>query len=191
MGLLVTIFLLVFFSELISWIGKPLLLDLCFSLYTYVFDPKAATRLKSLKTSILVDQKSLAQTSSQDQFAKWAKLRRKVDKGFADLDKLNAEMASVRSAFAIRFNSILWIVTNGSQLFIGWWYRKQAVFYLPPGWFGPAEWWLALPFAPKGSVSCGAWQVACRRAIRLLEGIVRDFMTDRKWNIFSILLPLS
>jgi len=182
MGLLITIFLLVCLAELISWIGKPVLLDLCFSLYTYLLDPKAATQLRTLKRSILEDQKSLAQTSSQDQFAKWAKLRRKVDKGLADLDKLNAEMASTRSAFALRFNSALWLVTTGSQFVIGWWYRKQAVFYLPTGWFGLAEWWLALPFAPKGSVSCGAWQIACRRTIRVLEGIVRNFIIDPYLN---------
>lgn len=29
-------------------------------------------------------------TSAQDQFAKWAKLRRSVDKGLADLEKLSA-----------------------------------------------------------------------------------------------------
>lgn len=31
----------------------------------------------------------MLQTSAQDQFAKWAKLRRSMDKGLADLDKLS------------------------------------------------------------------------------------------------------
>jgi CHD5-like protein len=31
----------------------------------------------------------LLQTSAQDQFAKWAKLRRGVDKGLSDLEKLS------------------------------------------------------------------------------------------------------
>lgn len=34
-------------------------------------------------------KKELLQTSAQDQFAKWAKLRRSVDKGLADLEKLS------------------------------------------------------------------------------------------------------
>ena len=33
---------------------------------------------------------------------------------------------------------------------LGWWYRKSAVFYLPPGWMGPVTWFLSLPFAPAG-----------------------------------------
>jgi len=116
------------------------------------------------------------QTSSQDQFAKWAKLRRKVDKGLVDLEKLNSELASARTKFGVQFKTGLWLLTGGAQFFVGWWYRKQPVFFLPPGWLGPATWWLALPWAPKGSVSCGAWQMACRRVIKVLEGTVREFV---------------
>jgi len=178
MSLLITLFLLVFITELISWIGKSVLLDITFTLYSYLFPSDSSERLKTLKQSIFVDQRQLAQTSSQDQFAKWAKLRRKVDKGLADLDKLNVEVASTKSSFALKFNTALWILTTGVQYVVGWWYRKEAVFYLPEGWLGPAEWWLALPFAPKGSVSCGVWQMACRRTIRFIESIVRDLVIE-------------
>ena len=68
-------------------------------------------------------------------------------------------------------------MTTGLQFFIGWWFRKAAVFYLPPGWFGPLTWWLALPFAPAGSVSCGVWQMACRRVIKVGERVVREVMS--------------
>ena len=68
-------------------------------------------------------------------------------------------------------------MTTGLQFFIGWWFRKAAVFYLPPGWFGPLTWWLALPFAPAGSVSCGVWQMACRRVIKVGERVVKDVMS--------------
>ena len=36
-----------------------------------------------------MNKKELLQTSAQDQFAKWAKLRRSVDKGLTDLEKLS------------------------------------------------------------------------------------------------------
>lgn len=75
---------------------------------------------------------------------------------------------------------------------VGWWYRKAAVFYLPPGWLGPLGWWLALPFAPAGvcfplefsrltermgwtgSVSVGVWQMACKRVLKVGERVVRE-----------------
>lgn len=69
---------------------------------------------------------------------------------------------------------------------MGWWLRKSAVFYLPQGWFGPLTWWLALPFAPAGSVSCGVWQMACRRVIKLGERVVKDLMATG-----ASILPLA
>ena len=135
-------------------------------------------RQRQLKAELLATKKELMQTSAQDQFAKWAKLRRSVDKGLAELEKLSeshsscpadshtrcsarfsmtdyarppdTELATTKSGFSAKFNSLVWILTTGLQFAIGWWYRKAAVFYLPPNWFGPLTWTLALPFAPSG-----------------------------------------
>jgi hypothetical protein len=46
-------------------------------------------RQRQLKAELLTAKKELLQTSAQDQFAKWAKLRRSVDKGLAELEKLS------------------------------------------------------------------------------------------------------
>ncbi|TDL26066.1 hypothetical protein BD410DRAFT_764388 [Rickenella mellea] len=174
MSLALSIFLLVFVTELIAWVGKTVLVDFFYALYQRIFDSSRVKQQRELKTEILAAKAELLQTSSQDQFAKWAKLRRKVDKGLADLEKLNLELGSSKSAFSFRFNTGLWMMTTGTQFAIGWWYSRTAVFYLPPGWFGPVTWWLALPFAPAGSVSCAAWQMACRRVIKIGEGAVKE-----------------
>ncbi|KAF8815371.1 hypothetical protein BYT27DRAFT_7194592 [Phlegmacium glaucopus] len=176
MSLLITIFLLVFITQLITWIGKSVLLDITYDIYLRVTRSPAAMRQRSLKTEILSTKSELLKTSAQDQFAKWAKLRRSVDKGLADLEKLNSEVASSKSAFAMKFNTLLWLLTTGSQFAVGWWYRKQPVFFLPQGWLGPLGWWLALPFAPAGSVSVGVWQIACRRLIVVGEKAVKNFV---------------
>jgi tail-anchored protein insertion receptor len=199
MTLLITVFLLVFMTELISWIGQTVLFDLvrvhsghrvrqrthfrdcpvtesipqAYAVHIRVFDSAAETRQRTLKTEILAAKAELLQTSAQDQFAKWAKLRRNVDKGLAELEKLSewptfifadlacefsrshsalpdSQLASRKMAFSLTFHTLLWILTTGMQLAIGWYYRRAAVFYLPPGWLGPLEWWMALPFAPQG-----------------------------------------
>ncbi|KAH8119318.1 WRB/Get1 family [Phellopilus nigrolimitatus] len=174
MTLALSIFLLVFVAELIRWIGKSVLLELAYAVYLRIFYSSKVAQQRTLKSDILTAKSELLQTSSQDQFAKWAKLRRRVDKGLADLEKLNGEIGSARSAFSLKFNSFIWILTTGAQFVLGWWYRKSAVFYLPPGWFGPVTWVLSFPFAPAGSVSCGAWQMACRRVIKVGERVVKD-----------------
>lgn len=60
-----------------------------FALYLSIFYTSTAARQRKLKSEILLNKKELLQTSAQDQFAKWAKLRRSVDKGLADLEKLS------------------------------------------------------------------------------------------------------
>jgi len=174
MSLLITIFILVFITQLISWVGQGVLLELAYSFYRRIFHSTTDARLRTLKTELLKTKTELLETSAQDQFAKWAKLRRSVDKGFADLDKLNSEIASNKAAFSIKFNTALWFLTTGLQFLVGWWYRRAAVFYLPPGWFGPLGWWLSFPFAPAGSVSVGVWQMACKRVISMGARVVRD-----------------
>ncbi|KAF8444770.1 CHD5-like protein-domain-containing protein [Boletus edulis BED1] len=176
MSLIITIFSLVFLTELVSWIGKTVLLDFAWALYCRMFMSVQYTRQRQIKAELLVTKKELLQTSAQDQFAKWAKLRRSVDKGLAELEKLNGELATTKTAFSAKFSSLVWILTTGLQFAIGWWYRKSAVFYLPPNWFGPLTWTLALPFAPPGSVSVGVWQMACRRVIKVGECTVKNIM---------------
>ncbi|KAF9237560.1 WRB/Get1 family [Melanogaster broomeanus] len=178
MSLILTIFALVFIAELISWVGRSVLLELAWALYCRVFMNASYTRQRQLKAELLTTKKELMQTSAQDQFAKWAKLRRSVDKGLAELEKLNGEVSSAKSAFSMKFNSLIWILTTGLQFVLGWWYRKSAVFYLPPNWLGPLTWTLALPFAPKGSVSVGVWQMACRRVIKVGERTVKSMISD-------------
>ncbi|KAG5639048.1 GET complex subunit get1 [Sphagnurus paluster] len=150
MSLILTIFALVFVTQLVSWIGQAVLMELAYALYLKVFHSTTDVRLRALKKEVLTTKAELLKTSAQDQFAKWAKLRRSVDKGLADLEKLNSEAAASKAAFAMKFNSAIWLLTTGVQFFVGWWYRKAAVFYLPPGWFGPLGWWLSFPFAPAG-----------------------------------------
>lgn len=178
MSLILTIFALVLFAELISWIGHSVLLDLAWGVCCRILYSAPITRQRKLKAELLTTKKELLQTSAQDQFAKWAKLRRSVDKRLAELEKLNSELALQKTAFSVKFNSLVWILTTGLQFVIGWWYRRSAVFYLPPGWFGPLTWWLALPFAPKGSVSVGVWQLACRRVIKVGERTAKAFIMD-------------
>ncbi|KAI0039469.1 hypothetical protein FA95DRAFT_1550649 [Auriscalpium vulgare] len=174
MSLILAIFALVFISEAISWIGKSVLLHFAWAGYQRVFNAGAVTRQRQLKSEILVKKQELLQTSAQDQFAKWAKLRRSVDKGLADLEKLNTDLSASKSSFSLKFNTAVWVLTTGLQFVVGWWYRRAAVFYLPPTWLGPLTWWLALPFAPAGSVSCGVWQMACRRVVKVGERVTKD-----------------
>ena len=77
-------------------------------MYVRVFNSKKVADQRKLKSDILAAKAELLQTSAQDQFAKWAKLRRKVDKDLADLEKL-----SEFSVPSLRDN----VLTNARQIY--------------------------------------------------------------------------
>jgi len=115
--------------------------------------------------------------------------------------RIDSELSASKTSFALKFGSTLWVLTTGLQFVIGWWYGRSAVFYLPAAWLGPFTWWLSLPFAPagepsrylmswlpqtsglSGSVSCGVWQMACRRVIRVFERVVKEFLSQLAWHL--------
>ena len=124
MSLIVTIFVLVFITELISWIGKSVLLQFVRSFLVYrlldshsfsdsqawlayqgLFNKDIVKRQQEFKSELLSKKAELLKTSAQDQFAKWAKLRRSVDKGLADLEKLSCVYATLRLPPNQRFNT--------------------------------------------------------------------------------------
>lgn len=91
-----------------------------------------------------------------------------------------------KAAFATRFSSLIWFITTGLQLFVVWWYRKSAVFWLPEGWVpGFIAWLLRWPSAPKGewqankhprklttgAVSSAAWATVCKRVLQSAEEV--------------------
>jgi hypothetical protein len=107
MQLAVSILFLVFLTNVLAWIGHTVLLDAvswpwytrsfhcsryipqAYAIYQRIFVSGQYTEQMELKASIVQLKKELGQTSAQEEFAKWAKLRRKVDKGLSDLEKLS------------------------------------------------------------------------------------------------------
>jgi hypothetical protein len=136
-------------------------------------------------------RKELNATSSQDEFAKWAKLRRQHDKLLEQLEKnsmsstsssagahgkhttnptTEASTDSTRATFDSAVSTLRWLGTNGLRTFLQFWYSKQAMFWIPKGWVPYyAEWLLSFPRAPLGSISIQAWFLACTAIIILVS----------------------
>ncbi|KAL2912223.1 GET complex subunit get1 [Polyrhizophydium stewartii] len=103
-----------------------------------------------------------AATSSQDEFAKWAKLRRKYDKLISEFEQKSRAHASRKKAFKLSVSWGLWALFWILQIaFIVIW-RAHPMFYVPRDWVGPFTRWLRFPLAPPGSVSVLYWFYACR-----------------------------
>ncbi|KAL9604965.1 MAG: hypothetical protein Q9219_000153 [cf. Caloplaca sp. 3 TL-2023] len=116
-------------------------------------------------------------TSSQDEFAKWAKLRRQHDKAVAQYDERVYHTANSLKSFRNTFNQVVsvarWLGTNGVRFLLQFWFAKKPMFWIPRGWVpGYVEFLLAFPRAPRGSVSIQIWGIACGTVIQLVGAAV-------------------
>ncbi|SJX60870.1 uncharacterized protein SRS1_12097 [Sporisorium reilianum f. sp. reilianum] len=179
----VVIFLSVVVAQAVAALGKQRLEEVLWLAYTSLFHRGTLSTQRALRRDILTTKQQLAATSSQDQFAKWAKLRRKVDKSLADLERTNATLATSRTTFNMLLKALLFVVTTVMPFCVTSWYSKTPIFWLPPGehsWFGPLGWFLALPRAPRGAVSSTVWQMVCSRSIIAIGGALAGLMPGRK-----------
>ncbi|ORZ23111.1 WRB/Get1 family [Absidia repens] len=183
------IFLLVLLTETILFLGYSYVTSAAHDLYLKASKDPRATKQDKLKRDLLKMKNDLAATSSQDEFAKWAKMRRRLDKGITDLEKLNSDIAFSKTGFELKLKSILWFLIHGSQVLMVLWFRKSPVFYLPPGWFGPAQRLLCMPFSPLGSVSVAVWFAACRRMIKAIALTVNDFIITKNMGAIGSATP--
>ncbi|KUJ12117.1 uncharacterized protein LY89DRAFT_593327, partial [Mollisia scopiformis] len=136
-------------------------------------DAKTSAEQKQLKAQFMKVRKELNATSSQDEFAKWAKLRRQHDKLLEQLEKNKSSSDSTKQTFDTTVSSLRWIATNGLRIFLQFWYSRQPMFWLPKGWVPYyAEWLLSFPRAPLGSVSMQAWSLACAAIILLVSDAI-------------------
>lgn len=84
---------------------------------------------------------------------------------------------------------VLFVLGTAFPFVVSTYYRKTPIFWLPPAaslggkgqavsqdWLGPIGWMLALPSAPRGSISATVWSQVCARVIALVFTAVYDLL---------------
>ncbi|KAF2721429.1 protein GET1 [Polychaeton citri CBS 116435] len=175
-SLLFAVFLLNLTIHLINTIGTQTIPELLWLLYTRLPTPQSAQAksVLSLRTEVVRLHREMGNTSAQDDFAKWAKLRRAHDKAKAQYESKTQDQQAFKATFDRTVGILRWLGTQGIKFFLQWWFAKQAMFWLPQGLVPhPVEWLLSCPRAPLGSVSINVWNMACTSLIAMLsEAIV-------------------
>ncbi|KAL2759387.1 hypothetical protein ACRALDRAFT_2077761, partial [Sodiomyces alcalophilus JCM 7366] len=174
-SLLVIIFLLEVAIRIVDTIGAATINNLLWIVLNHlpIETSKQASEHRKLQAEFLKVRKELNGTSSQDQFAKWAKLRRSHDKLLEQLEASKKSLDASRSKFDSYITAFRMLVTRVPQYALPFWYAKQPMFWLPYGWFPYyVEWILSFPRAPIGSVSIVSWQLACTGMIALISDLV-------------------
>jgi hypothetical protein len=169
-SLLLVVFLLQLVIYIINTFGAETIDQLLWVLYSKLPTPtsKAAREQIRLKGEVVRIKRQLAAVSAQDDFARWAKLRRQQDKAMAEFEKSDNALKSSQTTFMRIASTLRWVSTNGLRLFVQIWFRRIPMFWIPEGWVpGYVEWILSFPKAPRGSVSINVWGIACRSVITL------------------------
>lgn len=174
-SLLVAIFVVEVVVNVINAIGATAINNLLWTLINFLPVPtsKAAGEQRKLQADYLKVRRDLNATSSQDEFARWAKLRRQHDKLLEQLENKKKSTEAARSKFDTYLTGVRLVLTRAPQYFLPFWYATEPMFWLPHGWFPYyAEWILSFPRAPIGSVSIASWQLACTGVIALVSDLI-------------------
>ncbi|KAL1965114.1 hypothetical protein VTN77DRAFT_6027 [Rasamsonia byssochlamydoides] len=174
-SLLVLVFLVHLAIYLVNTIGASTIDNLLWILYLKLPTPlsRDAREHYRLKREVVQLKREMNATSSQDEFAKWAKLRRRHDKALEEYEAKNKALLAKKTSFDWTVKTARWLSTNGFKLFLQFYYAKTPMFELPPGWVPySVEWVLSFPRAPLGTVSIQVWSTACATVITLTgEGV--------------------
>lgn len=143
-----------------------------------------AQNIREIKQKIIAIKNQITNTSAQDEFAKWAKLRRQHDKLMEEHSSLTSAFSTSQILYATTSNwalySLLWLV----EISIVAWYCATPVFYLPEDWFGPLTSWFKFPFAPYGSVGVFYWwscvHACLARSTKTVSTILSNVRLDKK-----------
>ncbi|GAA6058797.1 hypothetical protein JCM10212_001913 [Sporobolomyces blumeae] len=171
MELATWLFLTTIFFQLIDWVGSEAIASL---VYTPFSPSQKSTKAK--KAEILQLRADLAATSSQDEFSKWARIRRKLDKACAELESTNSTATAHKASFLSSFKSALWLFTTIVPFVITSYYSKSAAIYLPRGWFDPLGYWLSFPSAPAGALTVSLWVMACKKTLGSVKAAIYEFV---------------
>ncbi|KAI0974959.1 CHD5 domain-containing protein [Xylaria arbuscula] len=162
--------------HLVNTIGAATINNMLWNIYLALPTEvsKQADEKNKLQKEYLTIRRDLNATSSQDQFAKWAKLRRQHDKQLEQLEQIKASNDASKAKFDRTAGIIRWCGTSGIKFILPWIYGKEPMFWLPSGWFPYyVEWILSFPRAPLGSISIVSWQTACAAAVLLLSDAIK------------------
>ncbi|WFD15457.1 glutamine amidotransferase subunit [Malassezia arunalokei] len=145
--------------------------------YVRIVHFSASSKLSSMKKDLFETRQQMNMTSAQDEFSKWARLRRKVDKLTAQVDEQNKSLASTQFMFSIMFKVFMFVLNSAVPFALNWYFKWTPMFYLPPGdWFGPLGYFFSFPNAPAGAVSSTVWTTVCGRVLALVGAYARELL---------------
>ncbi|KAG7663415.1 GET1 [[Candida] subhashii] len=166
----ISVFLVLIFKQLISTIGKSTIQEFIWLSYIQLgtrfnLTPNF-TQLHLKKQELHEINKQKRSISAQDQYAKWTKLNRKCDSLTKEIQDLNEIISGNKVKINKLTGLVIMVVTTLPLWFFRIFARKTHLFYLSEGvfpWY--VERLLAFPFFPSGTIGLTVWMYAVNSVI--------------------------
>ncbi|KAK0865284.1 GET complex subunit get1 [Friedmanniomyces endolithicus] len=185
-SVLLIVFVLQLAIHLVNKYGAQRVNELLWTIYTKLPTPqsKDAGESSKLRQDVVRLNREMKAVSAQDDFAKWARIRREHDKAKDKYDKQSADLTSFRTTFDRLVTAARWLGTQGANFLCNTYLSKDAMFWLPQGWVPyHVEWVLSFPRAPMGAVSINIWSMACACVIAMVSEGVQASLTLREGRV--------
>lgn len=119
------------------------------------------------------------QVSAQDQYARWTKLNRRLDKLNGDAKRASQQLQAAQQSHAGVLSTLLLLVEKAPVYVLRSWYARTPVLRLADGThlcrsFGFQRLVLNMPFGPRNTVSTLFWCTALELVLHTLLAFVHD-----------------
>ncbi|XP_063303261.1 guided entry of tail-anchored proteins factor 1 [Pelobates fuscus] len=132
------------------------------------FLQKDAEQEYQMRSEIQTMRQELSAISMMDEFAKYARLERKINKM---TDKLkthvkarSAQLAKIKWVVSIVF----YVIQAALMISLIWKYYSEPVTVLPSKWIAPLERLVAFPTGIAGGVGITCWLVVCNKVVAIM-----------------------
>eukprot|EP00128_Syssomonas_multiformis_P018421 Colp12_sorted_trinity150504_noHs@22768 len=131
----------------------------------YFQEPEFAKDLAKAESEVFTIQSELKTISMQDEFARYARLERKLHKEKEVLQRLSAKLSGKENSIAknILFGTRAIMGVLHIILFVM--YRTEPIFFLPSEWLSPLGSFIAAPTGVEGAVGILFWMFVCRQVV--------------------------
>ncbi|XP_071994884.1 guided entry of tail-anchored proteins factor 1 [Engystomops pustulosus] len=129
---------------------------------------KDAEQEQQMRADIQAMRQELASISMMDEFARYARLERKINK-MTDRLKTHVKARTGQQAKIKWVVSIVFYVLQAALMVsLIWKYYSEPVMVLPSKWIAPLERLVAFPTGIPGAVGITCWLVVCNKVVALM-----------------------
>ncbi|XP_069134257.1 guided entry of tail-anchored proteins factor 1-like isoform X1 [Argopecten irradians] len=159
MILLIIIFILVLlFTMLPSYSGEITKRLSKFFLHVSDEELNLRSQVKELKT----EQDTISMT---DEFAKYAKIQRRIDKLMSQVKESNSTRMQKSSMLSLFVRIGIYVTQAITMLTLVFQYRNEPLLMFPSEWFYPLQKFVALPTGIPGGLGIACWIMICTATV--------------------------